>query len=101
MKIINYFMLLMWIFILAICLTACEILPERPEPPRTIEVKVATPVQCLGPLPTKPDLIKDAALILLLPGAYVDALFYDRLDRDIYMAELEAAIEGCKGLTPL
>lgn len=82
------------------CLTACNGL-VRPEPPRTIEVKVATPVQCLGPLPTKPDLIKDAALILLLPGAYVDALFYDRLDRDIYIAEIEAAIEGCKGLTPL
>lgn len=84
-----------------ICLTACVGLPQRPEPPRTIEVKTKVPVQCLGPLPTKPDLIKDAALILLLPGAYVDALFYDRLDRDIYIAELEAAIEGCKGLTPL
>jgi hypothetical protein len=84
---------------LTICLTACAGLPQRPEPARTIEVKVPVTVQCLGPLPTKPDLIKDAALILLTPGAYVDALFYDRLDRDIYIAELEAAIEGCKSIT--
>lgn len=81
---------------LTIFLCSCSLTPKMPDPPKIVEVKVIVPVNCLGPLPTKPDLISDASLILLQPGSFVTALHIDRLKRDMYMAELEAGIEGCK-----
>jgi hypothetical protein len=86
------------ILALTICFCSCSLTPKIPDPPQIVEVKVSVPVNCLGPLPIKPDLISDASLVLLNPGSFVTALHIDRLMRDMYMAELEVAIEGCKSL---
>lgn len=82
----------------AICLCSCSLTPKIPDPPQIVEVKVSVPVNCLGPLPNKPYFLKDAELTMLQPSQFVTALHIDRLMRDMYMAELEAAIEGCIGL---
>ncbi|MGJ8619636.1 MAG: hypothetical protein ACSHWN_04835 [Methylophilaceae bacterium] len=84
------------LLIILAMLSGCSFMQEIPDPPKVIEVKVEVPVQCLGPLPEKPDFITDAVFIMLLPGAFVTELHIDRLKRDMYMAQLEAAIEGCK-----
>lgn len=83
---------------IAFWLSGCSFTKTIPDPPKVIEVKVEVPVQCLGPLPEKPDFITDAVLIMLSPGAFVTELHIDRLKRDMYMAQVEAAIEGCKSL---
>lgn len=86
------------IFVLLAILSGCSFTKTIPDPPKVIEVKVEVPVKCLGPLPEKPDFITDAVLIMLTPGAFVTELHIDRLKRDMYMAQVEAAIEGCKSL---
>lgn len=83
---------------LTICFCSCSLTPKIPDPPQIVEVKVIVPVNCLGPLPKKPYFLKDAELSMLQPSQFVTALHIDRLLRDMYIAELEAAIEGCKSL---
>lgn len=85
------------LLVLTICLlTACNPRQVLPDPPKIELVKVPVRVECVGKLPIKPILITDAELSALKPGAFVTALHIDRLQRDAYMAELEAVIEGCK-----
>lgn len=83
---------------LTICLCSCSVSPKIPDPPKIVEVKIVVPVNCLGPLPEKPYLITDAELVLLTPSKFVTELHIDRLMRDMYMAQIEAAMEGCKSL---
>lgn len=81
------------LFLLTIFLTSCAITPK---PPQVVEVKIPVIVKCIENLPVKPAFKKDAELLLLNNAQFVTALHIDRLQRDAYIAELEAVIEGCK-----
>lgn len=83
---------------LCVMLASCASNGKYPNPPKVEIVKVPVNVSCVGVLPIKPKLMTDAELTSLKdkPGSFVYALHIDRLQRDAYMAELEAVIEGCK-----
>lgn len=89
-------MMIMMLVLAQLLTTGCFLSEVKEPPPRVVEVKVPVIVDCLGKLPEKPKFIKDAELILLNRAAFVTALHIDRLERDMYMAQLEVAIEGCR-----
>lgn len=67
-----------------------------PDAPKVVTVKVPVQTDCLGHLPNKPNFLTDKELYNLPTTEFIYALNLDRIERDGYMALLEASIEGCK-----
>jgi len=72
-------------------LTGCSSLPAT----RTVDVKVPVPVTCLTALPARPAFMTDAQLKAGSDYQVVNNLLADRLARQYYISQLEAALTGC------
>jgi hypothetical protein len=64
------------------------------------EVKVPVPVACIEPAarPVRPQLRTEPDLMLMDRGRRTLALFVEWLQQQLYIAELEAVVEGCSRL---
>ncbi len=89
-------LLLLWTFG-ALALASCSTEPVTV--PR--EVKVPVPVPCVDAAkrPKAPHLRSSADLLAMDRGTRTIATWSDRLKMEIYLAELEAVVEGCSRLS--
>lgn len=75
---------------LLIFLAGCTGLPTPPT-----EVRIPIPVQCYDKMPEKPHFITDAELAKADDYSFVISLAKDRLDKGVYILDLEAKLQGC------
>lgn len=78
--------------VLSLAMTACSTCPA----PRLQEVPVPTPCLPAGVAPAPPELVADSAMKLMPDGDLVLALDVNRLRLQAYVAQLEAALAGCR-----
>ena len=84
------------LFLASLLLAGCGATrPADPPAPIVTEVRIPVRVECIEEVPKRPDLVTDEELLQLDDGDFVTALHIDRLRRDGYEAQLEAAVEGC------
>ena len=80
------------------CLATCLVLAgcASGPPPLPVEVRVPVATPCITEALSRPDLLTDGALAALDDYRLVLELARDRRLRQGYIAELEAAVAGCR-----
>jgi len=71
-------------------LAGCQSLPPAPT-----EVRVPVAVPCLDKMPDRPEFATDAQLASMDDYRFVLALAKDRLERQGYIATIEAIMQAC------
>lgn len=89
---------MMRFFILGICLLLAGCFAGNPTKPPAIPLTVTMPVavSCIEQLPERPKLHTDTELKAMDDYTLAVTLLVDRIRREIYESQLEAALEGCK-----
>ena len=83
------------ILVIALALAGCGGI-EAEKPRASIKVDMPIPTSCIKETPKHPDFVTDIKLNAMSAYQFVTALFVDRLQRDGYEAQLEAALDACK-----
>jgi hypothetical protein len=84
----------MLLLIAGLMLSACSLLPQKPEVPGAVEIPVA--VSCVKAMPEAPKVHTDAELLQMDDYDFVTALHIDRQALFAYQAKADAILKACQ-----